>query len=66
MRPNRMYTRSAIRAFAGKVTALGGEQLELWRRPLPMPPPASGERSEQCWEGEGGNLGAPARPKLKS
>jgi len=59
-----MYTSSAMRAFASKVTALSAGQLAVWRRPLPAVSPASGERSEQCWEAEGGNLGAPAKPKL--
>ena len=59
-----MYTSGAMRAFAGKVAALSADQLAVWRRPLPMPSPVSGERGEQCWEGEGGYLGAPAKPKL--
>lgn len=59
-----MYASSAMRAFASKVSALSADQIAVWRRPLSVASPASGERSEQCWEGEGGNLGAPAKPKL--
>lgn len=59
-----MYTSSAMRAFASKVTALSADQLAVWRRPLPAAAPASGERSEQRWEGEGGSFAAPAKPKL--
>ncbi len=54
-----MYMSRAMRAFASKVTALSVDQLAVWRRPLRAPLPASGERSEQCWEGEGGSLAAP-------
>ena len=64
MRQQQTYTSYALRAFASKVTALSADQLAVWRRPLAAASPASGERSEQRWEGEGGNLGAPARPKL--
>ena len=59
-----MYTSCAMRAFASKVTALSADQLAVWRRPLFAASPTSGECSEQSWEGEGGNLGAPANPKL--
>lgn len=55
-----------MRAFAGKVAALSADQLAVWSRPLPVASPARGERGEQCWEGEGGNLGAPAKPKLNA
>lgn len=61
-----MYTSGAMRAFAGKVAALSADQLAVWRRPLPMAFPASGERGEQSWEGEGGNLGTSAKPKLNA
>ena len=65
MRPTHsMYTGSAMRAFASKVTALSADQLAFWRRPRRAASPASGERSELRWEGEGGNLGAPATRKL--
>ena len=50
-----------MRAFASKVIALNVEELAVWRRAIRAASTASGERSVQRWEGEGGSLTGPSK-----